>query len=94
VSSPFGAVESPPLNAPGAAQPPIGVQPGVSSAIVFGHYVIIFGTLGGLFIYNGMPALGNPPIYWITMATVDPYGNTVSAAAGSTSLPTIWYAAG
>src|ERR1700749_1239234 len=36
------------------------------------------GTGTGFFIYNGAPALGNPPILAITNASQDPYGNTVT----------------
>ena len=32
---------------------------------------------GSLFIYNGTPALGNPPVAWITSASTDPEGNSV-----------------
>jgi len=67
----------PPLNAPAAAIPTPGVQPGISGQIILAHYVIIFGTAGGVFIYSGTPANGNPPIAWMTSATADPYGNTI-----------------
>jgi len=67
----------PPLNAPAAAIPTPGVQPGISGQIILAHYVIIFGTAGGVFIYSGTPANGNPPVAWITSATADPYGNTI-----------------
>ena len=64
-----------PLNAPPAGQVATGVQPGVSNGVVVAHYVIITGTAGGVFVYNGTPGLGNPPIAWMTSGTTDPYGN-------------------
>jgi hypothetical protein len=67
----------PPLNAPKAANVSPGVQPGVSSGIVLAQYVVVFGTSGGVFIYDGTPAPGNPPIYWFGNVTADPYGNQV-----------------
>lgn len=67
----------PPLNAPPAGQLTPGVQPGTTPGIVLAQYVIVFGTAGGVFIYSGTPALGNPPIYSVTNAATDPYGNTV-----------------
>ena len=66
-----------PLNAPAAGQAAAGVQPGVSSGIVLAQYVIVFGTTGGVFIYAGTPAFGNPPLYWMGNVTADPYGNAV-----------------
>jgi hypothetical protein len=67
----------PPLNAPPAGALVPGVQPGVSNAVVLAQYVIVFGAAGGVFIYSGAPATGNPPIAWITSAATDPYGNTI-----------------
>lgn len=72
----------PPMNAPGGGQTVPGVQPGTSSGIILAQYVIIFGPTGGMFVYAGTPALGNPPIYSVSNANADPYGNTV--------LPGIW----
>jgi hypothetical protein len=42
--------------------------------------VVVFGTGAGtgLFVYNGQPALGNPPIFYVTTASVDPFGNPVT----------------
>jgi hypothetical protein len=68
-----------PLNAPQGQQILPGVQPGVSGAVVLAQYVIIFGASGGLFIYSGSPGPGNPPIYTISNATQDPYGNAIEA---------------
>jgi hypothetical protein len=67
----------PPLNAPPAGQVSTGVQPGVTSAVLLANKVIVFGANGGIFVYNGTPALGNPPILAITTATTDPYGNDI-----------------
>jgi hypothetical protein len=39
--------------------------------------VIVSGPGAGLFVYNGTPGAGNPPIASITNQTTDPYGNTV-----------------
>jgi hypothetical protein len=57
--------------------PPTGVQPGAGN-VVRARLVIISGTAGGLFVYNGTPALGNPPIVSATAASTDPYGNPVT----------------
>jgi hypothetical protein len=62
--------------------PPYSALPAQSQSGVFrGRLVVIFGTgvNTGLFIYNGTPALGNPPILSITTASADPYGNPVTA---------------
>lgn len=42
---------------------------------------LIVSASGGLFVYNGLPAFGNPPICAITEATEDPFGNPASALA-------------
>lgn len=73
-----------PLNAPPSRGLVPGVQPGVSSAIVIANYVIVFGPTGtptGVFVYQPgtKPALGNPPVAWMTAASKDPYGNTLPA---------------
>lgn len=64
------------------------LQPG-STNTVRARFVIISGGAGeGVFVYEGAPALGNPPLAWITDGAVDPYGNVlpvtgpVVAAAG------------
>jgi hypothetical protein len=57
--------------------PPTGIQPG-STNTVRAKLVIVSGTgVSGVFVYNGMPGLGNPPIVAIGAGSVDPYGNTV-----------------
>lgn len=65
------------------SQPPTTVAPGGSSGIFRGRLVVISGgSVGsGLFVYSGVPALGNPPIAAIVAPgiTTDPYGNPVSA---------------
>jgi hypothetical protein len=71
-----------PLNAPAAALPTPGVQPGTTQPVVIANLVIIFGPTGkisGLFVYQPgtTPAAGNPPIAWIAAASADPYGNTI-----------------
>lgn len=59
------------------------IAPG-SSNIVRATQVVVFGTGAGtgLFVYSGTPALGNPPIFWATSATKDPFGNTIPSTAG------------
>jgi hypothetical protein len=63
----------PPLNAPPAGLVSAGVQPGVSSAVVLAHYVIVFGDLGGVFVYNGTPG-PDTLLASVTDASRDPYG--------------------
>jgi hypothetical protein len=36
----------------------------------------------GLFIYSGTPGPGNPPIFWASGSTQDPYGNAITPTAG------------
>lgn len=78
----LGGMPPVPLNAPAGVGPAPGVQPGQSSGIVTANKVIVFGTAGGVFVYNGTPASGNPPIFWATSATVDPFGNALPSTAG------------
>jgi hypothetical protein len=71
-----------PLNAPSGIIPSPGVQPGVSSGVIFARYVIVFGPAGnpvGVFVYTPgtTPGAGNPPDISITQGTTDPYTNTV-----------------
>ncbi len=49
-----------------------------------GSLVLVFGTGNntGLFVYNGTPKLGNPPVFWVTTATKDPYNNTIPSLSG------------
>jgi len=78
----LGGLQPPPMNAPAAGALVPGVQPGVSGGVVLARYVIVFGTAGGVFVYNGTPADGNPPIFWATSASTDPYGNSIPSTAG------------
>lgn len=68
-----------PLNAPPGVQLPPGIQPGAQSPIVLAQYVIVFGVNGGVFLYQGQPGPGNPPVISITAPGVikDPYDNTI-----------------
>jgi hypothetical protein len=82
-----------PVNAPPGQSTPIGVQPGVSSAITFANTLVVFGSAsgpftGGVFVYQPgtTPGPGNPPIFSVTAGTVDPFGNPV--------IPTVEIAAG
>ena len=76
-----------PLNAPSGNQVLPGVQPGTSGGTVLARYVIVFGpgggggggNLPGVFIYQGSPAAGNPPVFSMSDATEDPYGNPIAA---------------
>lgn len=48
-------------------------------------FLIISGSGSGIgvFVYNGTPQLGNPPITWLTNGSlVDPYGNVLPAVIG------------
>jgi hypothetical protein len=72
-----------PLNAPAAAIPTPGVQPGTTQPIVIANKVIVFGANGGIFVYSGTPAGGNL-IYSIAPSTgTDQVGNNY--LAGETS---------
>jgi len=63
--------------------------PGVSGWCIFqnGNAEFNQGTFrgyiigGSLFIYSGAPALGNPPIAWMSSASTDPSGNTLTPAS-------------
>jgi len=54
---------------------------------VVANSVVIFGTQDGLFIYNGVPASGNPPVAWATPpgVNIDPYGNSLPLSGGYVS---------
>jgi hypothetical protein len=72
-----------PLNAPTPGTLGYGVQPGTSNGVIQARLVIVSGANGGLFVYSGTPALGNPPIGWVTGTSfIDPYGNVLPEAAG------------
>jgi hypothetical protein len=61
-----------------------GVAAGSFQGVVRARLVVVFGTGAGsgLFVYNGTPAAGNPPIFWATSATADPFGNAIPSTAG------------
>jgi hypothetical protein len=68
------------------------VAPG-SSQIVRARVVIVSGAAGaveGVFVYQPgtTPGAGNPPIFWITAGTTDPFGNAVEPTAGLTGTGT------
>lgn len=60
-----------------------GQAPGSSAGTVFARLVIVSGTGEGIFVYNGQPALGNPPIAWTSSSSVDPYGNVLPTSTAS-----------
>jgi hypothetical protein len=68
--------------------PPAGVQPGSFSGIIRARVIIVSGAGGGVFVYNGTPALGNPPVLAIVApgVTTDPFGNAVNAVLNIGSL--------
>ena len=74
-----------PMNAPSGGSVGIGVQPGVTGQVILAQYVVVFGDAGGIFIYSGTPAPGNPPVYSFANALTDPYGNSIfpGIAAGA-----------
>src|SRR5487761_853784 len=50
---------------------------------VFTLLIVEAGQPGtGLFVYNGAPGPGNPPIFWASGAAVDPFGNALPGTAG------------
>lgn len=64
---------------PGRPQPSPGVAPG-SGQIIRARQVIVSGANGGMFVYNGTPRRGNPPVFYVIApgsANVDPFGNTL-----------------
>jgi hypothetical protein len=81
----FGGQSPRPLNAPDGAMLTYGVQPGNQTGITIARIVIIYssgtGAVSGLFVYNGTPAYGNPPVFAVVApgVTQDPYGNAVEA---------------
>jgi hypothetical protein len=58
--------------------PAAAVQPGAASTLR-ARTVIISGSGAGVgvFVYDGAPGAGNPPVVSITSASADPYGNAV-----------------
>lgn len=55
-----------------------GTGPAPQTSVVIARIIIIYGPSGGLFIYNGTPSYGNPPVLSATEASTDPYGNPVT----------------
>ena len=50
---------------------------------VIAPLVVVYGSKGGVFIYHGTPALGNPPIFWASNEGLkDPFGNTLPSIVG------------
>lgn len=74
----------PPMNAPGALDVPVGVQPGAQQKVF--RTLIIFGTGAGVgwFEYGGTPGLGNGPVSYAAPpgTTQDPFGNALPWTAG------------
>ena len=62
-----------------------------ANGIVSATTVIIFGTTGGLFIFDGIPVLGNPPILSISNVDEDPVGNTITPSLSLSGLPFLVY---
>lgn len=56
-----------------------GLAPG-SASVIRARQIIVSGAGDGIFIYNGSPGLGNPPVAWSSPGLVDPYGNVLPAA--------------
>lgn len=61
---------------------PAGVAPGTATGTFRGRLVEVFGTgpgATGLFVYDGVPGLGNPPQVAIvnSSTTKDPFGNAI-----------------
>ena len=88
-----GGLPPRPINAPPAASLGYGVQPGTQNGVVLAQYVIVFGANAGLFIYEGAPSKGNPPILSISDSSKDPFGNTITPSLSLSALPLLVYAA-
>lgn len=73
-----------PINAPKGQSTPVGVQPGVSQAILLAHFLIVSGG-GGVFVYAGVPGPGNPPIEWLGFGLTDPFGNALPQQVGASN---------
>lgn len=65
-----------------------GAGPAPQGPIFIGRYVVVYGSLGGLFVYDGTPAKGNPPVFSVVApgTTTDPYGNAVKAVMNAGDL--------
>lgn len=60
-----------------------GTTPGSAAGVVLARQVIVYGTSEGVFVYNGKPALGNPPIAWTASGALDPFGNVLPTSQAS-----------
>lgn len=68
------------------------VAPG-SLPVIRANKVIVSGPNEGVFVYNGTPALGNPPIDYMSNSATDPFGNTLPQAGTVAYVSsTIWAA--
>jgi hypothetical protein len=68
--------------------PPPTSAPGAAAGVVRARQVIVSGAGAvGVFVYNGVPGAGNPPIASLTSGTVDPFGNPV--VPGVVAYPTV-----
>src|SRR6266702_1912377 len=74
-----------PRQALGMPQSRAGSGPAPQNTTFIGRLVIIFGTGpgSGLFVYQGAPKAGNPPVFAVVApgVTADPYGNLVAHSA-------------
>jgi hypothetical protein len=61
-------------------------------SIEYANIVIVFGQNEGVFVYNGTPSLGNPPILSIANSNTDPYGNTITPSLSLAEFPQLFYA--
>lgn len=71
--------------------PSAGLAPGPRTNIRARQVIVIGGgASSGLFVYNGTPALGNPPVFSVVApgVTADPFGNTVAAVMEAGSIGT------
>ncbi len=72
-----------PRQALGMPQSRAGSGPAPQNTTFIGRLVLIFGTGpgSGLFVYQGAPKAGNPPVFAVVApgVTADPYGNLVDA---------------
>jgi hypothetical protein len=79
VSSPYGPVQPVPQNAPSSAEYVVGVQPGISNALVAANVVIVYGAGGGIFLYNGTPTAGNLIAAITATSGTDSFGNAYTS---------------
>jgi hypothetical protein len=54
----------------------------ISVGSIIGTDFIVENANGGVFVYSGTPALGNPPVAWMANTTTDPYGNSLPSTTG------------